>query len=142
METRNKILQLLKNQQLAVIATPSDGHPYTNLVAFIHDPGLKWIAFATFRDTRKFRNILADPRISVLIDNRKNEPEDLGNAVTLTALGTASQENEGSELRERFLARHPGMQAFLNDPRCSIIRIKIQKYIFVSNFQETDSIFP
>jgi len=142
MDTRGKILRLMEGQRLAVIATPSEGHPYTNLVAFIHDPGLKWIAFATFRNTRKFRNIEADPRISILIDNRKNTPEDLGDAVTLTALGTADPDNNGPELRELFLNRHPGLQAFINDPRCSIVRVRVREYIFVSNFQETESFFP
>ena len=142
MDIREKILRLLKDQRLAVIATTVEGHPYTNLVTFIHDPELKWIAFATLKNTRKFRNILADPRISVLIDNRKNEPEDLGNAVTITALGTAGREDEESELREQFLDRHPGLQGFLNDPRCIIIRVQIREYIFVSNFQKTETLVP
>lgn len=135
------IRNLLESQKLAVLATQNQGQPYTNLIAIAASVDLKYLIFATTRATRKFANLMADPRVAVLVDNRKNEVDDFNEAAALTALGKA-WELHGIE-RQQFLGfyldKHPYLKEFVADPTCALLRIKVDKYI-VSGFQEVKEI--
>jgi heme iron utilization protein len=79
----------LTSQPLAVLSTHQAGQPYSNLIAFAATPDLESIFFATTRATRKFANLMADPRVALLIDNRANQEADFAEAAALTVLGSA-----------------------------------------------------
>lgn len=138
------IQNLLNSQRLAVLSTLMSGRPYSNLIAFAATDDLKEIFFATTRTTRKFANLTAEPRVSLLIDNRSNQETDFGEASAVTVLGTA-QEVSGPE-RERYLLlylkKHPYLEEFISAPTCALIRVKVEKYIMVTQFQEVREIYP
>ena len=90
-EFEHRLRDLFSDQPLAVLATDAGGRPYTSLVAFAAASDLTRLLFATTRATRKFANILENPRVSLLIDNRANEVSDFRNAVAVTVLGTAAE---------------------------------------------------
>jgi hypothetical protein len=73
--------ELFSSQKLAVLGTHQLGQPYGSLVAF----------FATTRATRKFANLQADSRVSMVFDNRSNRVADFRKAVAATALGRAKE---------------------------------------------------
>ncbi len=140
-----EIVQILLNtQSLAVLSTLMSGRPYCNLIAFAATSDLRDIFFATIRETRKFANLTAEPRVSLLIDNRSNKETDFREASAVTVMG-AAEEVLGSD-RERylriFLEKHSDLEEFAKAPACALIRIKVEKYILVSHFQEVREIFP
>ena len=130
--------KLLKTQRLGVLATYSGKHPYATLVGFVASEDRRQIFFGTLRDTRKYRHILADSNVSLLIDNRSNRPDDFRDAEVLTIIGEA-KEVTGTE-REKHLAlylnKHPFLSDFVADPNWALIRIEARKFILVSRFQE------
>jgi nitroimidazol reductase NimA-like FMN-containing flavoprotein (pyridoxamine 5'-phosphate oxidase superfamily) len=132
------IRNLVESQKLAVLSTQNHGQPYSNLVAFAATEGLQYLLFATTRATHKYANLMADPRVAVLVDNRKNDLADFTEAAAFTALGKA-WELQGAE-RQRFLAvyleKHPNLKDFVAAPTCALLRVKVDKYIVVSRFQE------
>jgi heme iron utilization protein len=145
-EPEMKILvqDLLAGQPLAVLSTHQAGQPYSNLIAFAVDPDLAHIFFATTRATRKFANITADPRVALLIDNRANQEADFADAAALTVLGSA-REVHGPEKEQGlalFLAKHPYLQDFVSAPTCALLKVKVAKYILVSQFQEVREMTP
>lgn len=143
-----KILQeLLNSQRLAVLATlMSDqrSRPYSNLIAFAATDDLKEILFATTRATRKFANLTKDPRVSLLIDNRRNQETDFGAASAVTVLGTAGEVlgPERDAYLQLFLKKHPYLEEFVTAPTCALIRVKVEKFIMVTQFQEVREIYP
>jgi nitroimidazol reductase NimA-like FMN-containing flavoprotein (pyridoxamine 5'-phosphate oxidase superfamily) len=141
-ETLALIRNLLQSQRLAVLSTQNHGQPYSNLVAIAATDDLKYLLFATTRATRKYANLMADSRVAVLVDSRKNEVEDFTEAAALTALGKA-WEVQGAE-RQQFLsiylAKHPYLQEFVAGPTCALLRIRVDKYIVVTRFQEVREI--
>ncbi len=143
-EMREIVQGLLNSQRLAVLSTLMSGRPYSNLIAFAATDDLREIFFATTRATRKFANLRAEPRVSLLIDNRSNQETDFGEASAVTVLGTA-EELLGSE-RERYLQlylkKHPYLEDFVTAPTCALIRVKVEKYIMVTQFQEVREIYP
>jgi nitroimidazol reductase NimA-like FMN-containing flavoprotein (pyridoxamine 5'-phosphate oxidase superfamily) len=132
------IHELLESQPLAVLATRSDRYPYCSLVAFAHTNNCREILFVTSRDTNKYKNLINCHEVSLLIDNRQNNPEDFSDAAAVTVLGSAV-EVSGKELtraKSVYLKRHSYLQEFISAPQSAMFVIVVEKYIFVRQFQK------
>jgi len=132
------IRSLLTSQNLAVLATQNHGQPYCNLIAVAATGELRHLLFATTRATRKYANLMADSRVAVLVDNRQNDVSDFVEAAALTALGQAweVQGAERQQCMQVYLEKHPNLEEFVTSPTCALLRIKVDKYIVVTRFQE------
>lgn len=137
-DVKNVLKDLLDSQPLAVLATQGDGQPYTNLVAFAFSQDLQSLFFATAQSTRKFANLSADPRISMLVDNRTNNPSDFrwAKAVTVTGKAEKIDKEKEVEIKEAYLGKHRHLKDFLDSPSCALIRIRVETYYLVTRFQE------
>jgi nitroimidazol reductase NimA-like FMN-containing flavoprotein (pyridoxamine 5'-phosphate oxidase superfamily) len=136
-QIREILLELFSSQKLGVLGTHQAGQPYGNLVAFAATPDLKNLLFATTRATRKFANLQADPRVSMVVDNRSNRVADFRKAVAATVLGRAKEVRgkERKELAKMYLAKHPHLKEFVASPTCALVRIRVELYYVVWRFQ-------
>jgi len=146
-EMKEIVQSLLTSQRLAVLSTlMSDqlGRPYSNLIAFAATDDLKEILFATTRATRKFANLTAEPRVSLLMDNRSNQETDFGEASAVTVLGTAEEalDSDREKYLQLYLKKHPYLEEFVTAPTCALIWVKVEKFIMVTRFQEVQEIYP
>ena len=95
MENTEALSELIKGllayQHFAVIATQSQGQPYSNLIAFAEADNLKGLLFVTSRDTKKYSNTIVSKRVAILVDNRTNQASDFNKAIAITALGTIKE---------------------------------------------------
>jgi putative heme iron utilization protein len=135
---------LLDEQLLAVLGSQYQGAPYTSLVAFAATDAGRRLIFATARSTRKYRNLSADPRASMLIDNRDNAPADFADAAAVTAVGRCV-EPEGDarhELAELFLRRHPQLSDFVHSPSCALMVLEVEVFMLVRRFQQVVELRP
>ena len=138
---KDKLLEQLRkffeSQPLAVLATQNGIAPYVNLVAFASNEQLTYILFSTTKATRKYSNLLANPSVSMLIDNRKNKIEDFRDAMAVTALGRAEplEDFERSIMEKIYLVKHPYLLDFLHSPTTVLLKIRVDKYIVVTRFQ-------
>ena len=135
---QKKILDdLFSSQRFAVLATVEESRPYCNLVAFVNDEGLQDLYFATDRTTRKFSNINKNSQVSLLIANSRNEQQDVNDADAVTVLGRAVEipAGERDEIENRYLKKHDNLKDFIASEQCALMRIKVEGYIIVSNFQ-------
>lgn len=131
-------IHLLNQQRLGVVATDSGAGPYLSLVAFAVTPDFNHLIFLTRRTTQKFCNIVSRPQVAMLIDNRTNQPGDLALGVAVTLLGEAV-ELHGDDRRARlqlFLAKHPDLGAFAEEPETAVIEIVVSRTIVVSQFEK------
>ena len=94
--------------------------------------------FATTQSTRKFANLSGDPRVSMLVDNRTNNPSDFrwAKAVTVTGKAEKIDKEKEVEITETYLRKHPHLKDFLDSPSCALIRIRVETYYLVTRFQE------
>jgi nitroimidazol reductase NimA-like FMN-containing flavoprotein (pyridoxamine 5'-phosphate oxidase superfamily) len=134
---REFLKDLFSSQRLAVLATQNRRQPYGNLVAFMATDDLKHLLFATTRATRKYDNISKNPRIAMVVDNRSNQEADFHQAAAVTATGVV-KEIVGSE-KERFqklyLSKHPYLKEFVSSPTCALLRMNVETYYVVRQFQ-------
>lgn len=140
-DSRARLEALLASQPLAVVATAHEGAPYASLVA-IAAQGDARLFFATTRATRKWRNLEADPRIAILLDDRTREPADFHAAAAATGIGRATEcaGEEAEAARAALLARHPHLADFLASPSTALVRVDIERWYVVTRFQAVDCI--
>ena len=136
--------ELMTSQKLAVLSTEEQGQPYSNLIAFVSSEDLTFILFATTRSTRKYTNLRNEPRVSILIDNRRNDVIDFSEARAVTVLGKALEleEDERGSYENLYLSRHPHLLDFVSSPTCALFKVAVDRYILVSRFQEVKEFYP
>lgn len=142
--TRDALAALLDSQITAVLSTESGHQPYANLVAFSFSDDLRKLFFATPRNTTKYRNLVENPRLALVIDSRNNDPEDFSRATAVTALG-CGRELTG-EARTKPLAHHsrrlPGLAAFLETGSIALFEIEVYKYIITRGLDAASVFIP
>lgn len=134
--TAEQIAALLAAQPLASLGTSEGGSPYLSLVAIAAErPAVLY--FATTRATRKWANLTADPRVSLLVDNRSGRTADFHEATAATGVGTAAEcaGDEAARGRELLLARHPHLREFLSAPSTAVMCVRIERWYVVTRFQ-------
>jgi heme iron utilization protein len=134
----DQLRELFASQRLAVLATDHDGQPYVSLVAFAVGDDLRELIFATNRDTRKFANLKANSRVSLLIDNRSNQVADFSRATAVTLLGVGEELTEADRPvgEALYLAKHPHLAEFVTSPGCALVRVQLKSCYLVSRFQD------
>jgi len=128
---------LLKLKNLAVLATHGSKYPYGTLVGYSETINCREIFFATNKDTNKYRNIKKNPHVSLLIYDIKDTANDFKEGKALTVLGHANEvKNKLNSIDLRvYLKKHPYLEEFVKNPNCSLIKIRVKKYLLVRNFQ-------
>ena len=134
---RERLAELFTSQNLAALSTHNAGQPYASLVAFYASVDFKHIYFATPKTTRKYANLTADNRVAVMVNSSINEASDFHKAISVTAIGRA-QEIVGADKETilcQYLAKHPHLDDFVRSPTCALVRVTVDSYFLVRNFQ-------
>lgn len=124
---------ILKTCNLAVLATEANGQPCASLMAITPFHGGKQILFATYRNTRKFQNIIHNGRVALLIQGENLETSKENKGYALTAYGYA-QEVKKSEFEgalNAHLVRHTNLENFLNSGDIAIFSVNVKTYQLV-----------
>lgn len=122
MRYKAKILNFLKSQKLAVIATanPTTHAPESALIAFTEDDDLN-LYFQTGRHTRKAANLKVNAKVSLVFGLS------IQNQITVQYEGTAQQLTLPAELeacRQRFIAKDsPTTAEYFNHPTAIFFKV-------------------
>jgi len=133
-----RLKELNRTENCAVLATLNNGHPYTSLVNFAFTPDYRAVLFATPKATSKYRNILKMQSVALLIDNRTKSAQNLMDLEAVTILGTAHPVKRGNrweDLAKIYIEKHPILEEFVRSPTTALIIVNIKRCIHVSKFQ-------
>lgn len=134
----DRLRRLARKTRFSALATISPDGPHLSLVAFAITPDLGEIIFATPRNTAKYVNIVADPRVSILLEGSKGRAKSVMEAEAIALDGTARVVRHG-KLRESLagllLAIHPELEDFLAASTTALVAIKIELRCHVEDFQ-------
>ncbi len=135
MKPEQEIQSVLDASRFAVLATQYEGQPHTSLMAFTPMEGIRYLIVATYRATLKYRNLMQDGRVAILIDSTTVPVSVTRRNLVLTAHGIASRLPAGDReaAEQAFLARHPDLRTFLDSPDCALIRVAITAYQVVGS---------
>jgi len=134
---RKRVAELFRSQNLATLSTQQAGQPYASLVAFVASDDLDQIYFATPTTTRKYANLVADSRVAMLINSSMNQTSDFHRAISVTAVGKAKDVTGKDKKRilDQYLAKHPHLEDFARSPTSALVRVSVESYYMVKNFQ-------
>lgn len=137
LEVKNRIKRVIQFQRIAVLGTSKDDEPYSCLVAFAITDDLEELIFATMRQRLKYRNIMANPRVALTIDDRDSNKSDFNDTTSITMIGTARDiRGDGREQYAALLLdRHPSLRDFVKTQQCAIISVLVNKIYIVSEFE-------
>ena len=133
-------LKIIDRKQLhAVLATISGREPYTSLVAFTLTPDTRYVLFATPRKTQKYRNIVKNKNVSLLIHTAKNSSKDYKNAEAVTIQGKAHTVRKGrkrTELAGVLAEKHSHLKPFINSATTALVIVEAEYCVHVDSFQQ------
>lgn len=109
-DLRSRIAAFLATEPHGVVSTVhADGSVESALVAVSETPDLL-VVFGTDAGTRKFANILRDPRVALVVtDNESLE-------VQLEGRARVAEGTEREQCKLRHLAKNPKTAKYANDP--------------------------
>ncbi len=131
-DPRQAAKKLLREGRSGALATlmPGSGDPYCSLVnAASAADGAPLLLISGLAVHTK--NILADPRVSLMLDERKEGDPLEGARVML--MGTAAATDDAAA-RRRYLARHPAAEMFAGFADFAFYRIKLKSAHLVAGF--------
>ena len=127
-----KMKDIVKGNDLCVLATVSEGKPHCSLMSYISDEEGQEVYLISHKRTKKYSNLMENPTVSLLIDTREEEKGQRRIDIkALTINGEFQMINDSAKkalIRGKFLKRHPHLVDFLNDPGAEIFSIKIKSF--------------
>jgi nitroimidazol reductase NimA-like FMN-containing flavoprotein (pyridoxamine 5'-phosphate oxidase superfamily) len=134
-DLREKARELIRKQGTCVLATSAKNRPYCSLMAYACNETCSEMYMLTGRETRKYKNLMENRAVSILIDTRGSTLEsDHEGTTALTLSGKFEpviSRSEETGMREAIKTRHPGLGDLLDDPDTKVVRIKNESFLLV-----------
>jgi nitroimidazol reductase NimA-like FMN-containing flavoprotein (pyridoxamine 5'-phosphate oxidase superfamily) len=127
-----KIKKLVKDKDVCVLATVTDNLPHCSLMSYVPDRDCREIYMMTQTGTKKYRNLAANRKVSLLIDTREEDcgaDRDRIKALTVSGVFSPIGDREKNRLiRRKLLKRHPQLAAFAADPDAEVFAVKVKSF--------------
>ncbi len=137
----DKMTQLVREMDICVLATLKDGRPYCSLMAYAPDKEGRRVYMITDRNSTKFKNISADPHVSLLIDTReKHGKEGRRQTLALTASGIArvvKDRQERSCALKDLVSRHGQLEGLALSPSSEVIGVDISSMLLLEGIEKS-----
>lgn len=126
---------LIRSGKQGALATlmPGTGDPYCSLVNVATAPDSSPLLLIS-RLAIHTKNLLADPRVSLMIDERRAGDPLEGARVMIAGRAEKVDETALEPVRRRYLLRHPTAAAFVDFPDFAFFRIAIRELHLVAGF--------
>jgi nitroimidazol reductase NimA-like FMN-containing flavoprotein (pyridoxamine 5'-phosphate oxidase superfamily) len=132
---------LIRDKDVCVLATVAGGEPHCSLMSYVTDDDCREFFMITQRETKKFRNLLQNEAVSLMIDTRE---EDVGQrrekVRALTVSGTFQTiENMEKEsfFRDKLLARHPHLEEFAKSDDAQMFCVRARSFQLLAGVSQS-----
>jgi nitroimidazol reductase NimA-like FMN-containing flavoprotein (pyridoxamine 5'-phosphate oxidase superfamily) len=133
----DQIKALAGKKTICVLATVAGNKPYCSLMAYVADEHCREIYMVTHRGTKKYKNLMQNPAVSLLIDTREEAERTQAQALTVQGVFEKIQDEDKQTLiRARLLAVHPQLQDFVDDPDAELLCIKVESFLLLTGLDE------
>jgi len=135
---REKINKFISNKSICVLATVEGDRPYCSLMNYLADESSGGFYMVTLRNTRKFQNLLANPRASLLIDSR--DSAEFSSAQALTVEGVYEPVSDQEKIKwakSKLCADNPLLEDFFNLPDTEVLCIRARSFLFLNGLLDS-----
>ncbi|MDP3305098.1 MAG: pyridoxamine 5'-phosphate oxidase family protein [Erysipelotrichaceae bacterium] len=131
----DRVKEMLMNNSLCVLCTVSKDLPYCSLMTYVLSDDLKTVYMVTYRNSRKFRNLLENSKVSLLVDNRHKlvyPTDETVASVTFEGVLKHLDPLETEIVRIQLVKRHDELKNILNTPDCVIFGIELKSFLLLN----------
>jgi nitroimidazol reductase NimA-like FMN-containing flavoprotein (pyridoxamine 5'-phosphate oxidase superfamily) len=129
--------QLVRGKSICVLSTIAGNKPYCSLMAYASNDDGTEIYMATHRSTKKFRNLCANPAVSLMIDTREDASRSQVRALTVEgACEWIEDDARKGVVRSRLLSLHPHLKDFLAHTDSELLCVKIKAFLLLKGLTE------
>ena len=130
-----KMRELLKELDMCVLATAHEDRPHCSLMAYVTDSEGSRIYMITQRKTKKYRYLLENPHVSLLVDTRCAWGlPDRGKVQALTVYGMfepVADPDAGEAALRRIVERHPHLKQVAEQPDAELFSIRVESFLLL-----------
>ena len=140
-----RVASLLRSQVQCVLATANpQGQPSTHLMAYAYSPDLTSVIIASGVRSRKVEDMLSNPSVSLLFDNRTGNLMDHGEGMLVTASGQASQlsADAAADATAQLLERNPNLASFVARGDVAVLGVAVETYAVVVGYGAPELVDP
>lgn len=120
-----QMLAFIRENGICVLATCNGQEPHASLMAYLYGDQGRRIYLITSSQSLKYRNILANPQVSLLIDDRRSAEADRQvKALTVGGHCAPAPEAEQEELKARFAQGLPHLAGITADPAAKVLVVR------------------
>ena len=126
------IRTLIQSQDILVLATSDNNIPHTSLMAYVPSENCTTFFMATYRNTSKFANIISNPRVSLLLDDRNADPSrDRLKTMALTVHGKAVVLDDPVQCKavgDALRQKHSHLRTFLEGKEIAYLAVQASTF--------------
>jgi nitroimidazol reductase NimA-like FMN-containing flavoprotein (pyridoxamine 5'-phosphate oxidase superfamily) len=128
---------LAREKNTCVLATDSGGKPYCSLMAYVTDASCEEIYMVTHRKTQKYKNLMENPAVSLLIDSREKTPRQRVQALTVEGIFHKIEDDaKRSQVRKMLIKTHSHLSDFIDHADAEIFCIKVGSFLLLNGLSE------
>jgi len=128
---------LARERNICVLATDAGGKPYCSLMAYVTDESCREIYMVTHRNTQKYKNLMENPAVSLLIDSREKTPRKCVQALTVEgSFHKIEDDTERTKVKKMLLNTHPHLTDFIDQANAEIFCIKVSAFLLLNGLSE------
>eukprot|EP00457_Paulinella_chromatophora_P014362 gb/GEZN01014778.1/.p1 GENE.gb/GEZN01014778.1/~~gb/GEZN01014778.1/.p1 ORF type:complete len:215 (-),score=16.41 gb/GEZN01014778.1/:185-829(-) len=144
------VVKLLDSTSLCYLSTSGDDRePHLSLMNFTYVRGEELIIMSSRRDTRKLANILASPKVAILVHNfpqvrsgqrstdslsrSSSEAESCTYSITLYGTTSVAEGEDAEHYRQLHLQHNPGSSQFILGQNYAIVLVKVSSASICNN---------
>jgi nitroimidazol reductase NimA-like FMN-containing flavoprotein (pyridoxamine 5'-phosphate oxidase superfamily) len=128
---------LAREKNICVLATDTGGKPYCSLMAYVTDESCEEIYMVTHRNTQKYKNLMKNPSVCLLIDSREITPRNRVQALTVEgSFHKIADDAKRSRVRKMLLKTHPQLADFIDHADAEIFCIKVGSLLLLNGLSE------
>ena len=134
-ESRRMLAHLIRTQRIATLGTLREGAPFVSMVLFAPSPDFSTFSIHISRLAHHTRNILGDPRVSLMIAGTDTGTQDPLTLARVSIQGVAVEVpltgSEYEEIKSAYLIKHPHatFNFQLGDLSLFGIRVSMARYV-------------
>ena len=136
-----KMKKIVKDKDVCVLATVMDNVPHCSLMSYVPDRDCLEIYMMTRKGTKKYRNLVANRTVSLLIDTREEDcGADRARIKALTVSGvfnTISEKAKKKLVRQKLLKKHPQLKPFAQDPDTEVFAVKVKSFQLLDGVKDS-----
>lgn len=132
------IKEIIRSNNLAVLATCAGKKPHCSLMAYVPSRDCLTIHMLTRKDSRKFRNISANPEVSLMVDTRAGNPGGRQSIKALTISGTCLPvpSSEQDSLLDLLLRTHPQLEILAEQSDAVVMEVAAASFLLLDGVND------